>query len=111
MSIDSFISPISRFSSIQPPKSISETIKTEQTKPNGAGEMNFSEMFGNAIKEVDSLQKAADQQIEGLTLGKDGVTTHGAMIALEKADVAFQLMSSVRAKIVRAYEDIMRTQV
>ena len=32
------------------------------------------------------------------------------MIALEKADVAFQLLMQVRNKIVSAYETIMRMQ-
>jgi flagellar hook-basal body complex protein FliE len=68
-------------------------------------------MFENALQEVNQLQTQADQQIEGLTLKKDGVTPHTAMVALEKADVAFQLMSAIRGKIVRAYEEVMRTQV
>lgn len=76
----------------------------------GAGE-SFGEMFSNAIKEVDTLQKQADNQIEGLVTGKDGVTSHGAMLALEKADIAFQLMSAIRSKIIRAYEEVIRTQV
>jgi flagellar hook-basal body complex protein FliE len=42
---------------------------------------------------------------------KAGVTTHEAMIALEKADIAFQLMTSIKSKIIRAYEEVMRTQV
>jgi flagellar hook-basal body complex protein FliE len=75
------------------------------------GKTSFSEMFGNAIKEVDKLQVEADKQIEGMTTGKEGVTTHGAMIALEKADIAFQLMSTIRSKIIRAYEEVLRTQV
>jgi flagellar hook-basal body complex protein FliE len=45
-----------------------------------------------------------------MILGK-GVQTHEAMIALEKADVAFQLMNNIRMKITRAYEEVMRTQV
>ena len=36
---------------------------------------------------------------------------HEAMIALEKADIAFQLMNTIRGKIVRAYEEVMRMQV
>ena len=68
-------------------------------------------MFSNAIKEVDSMQKQADNQVEGLTLRKEGYTTHGAMLALEKADAAFQLMNNIRSKIIRAYEDVLRTQV
>lgn len=75
------------------------------------GEGNFSEMFSRAIGEVDSLQKQADQSIEDLIVRKDETNTHDAMIALEKADAAFQLMNNIRAKIVRAYEEVIRTQV
>jgi flagellar hook-basal body complex protein FliE len=71
----------------------------------------FGQALTDALKEVNSLQNEADNQIEGLTLKKDGVTPHTAMIALEKADVAFQLMSAIRGKIVRAYEEVIRTQV
>jgi flagellar hook-basal body complex protein FliE len=72
---------------------------------------SFSEIFTEAIKDVDKMQTDADKKIEGLVLGKEGVSTHDAMIALEKADVAFQLMNAIRSKIVRAYEEVMRTQV
>jgi flagellar hook-basal body complex protein FliE len=71
----------------------------------------FADMLKSAIQEVDDMQKVADTKISGLITGKGGVTTHEAMIALEQADVAFQLMNQVRAKIVRAYEDVMRTQL
>ena len=75
------------------------------------GKESFGDMFENALKEVDQLQHQADQSIEGLTLKKDGFTPHGTMVALEKADIAFQLMSAVRSKILRAYEEVIRTQV
>ncbi len=71
----------------------------------------FGDMLSNAIREVDNLQKTADGQVENLVLGKGGTTPHEAMIALEKADVAFQLMNSVRSKIIRAYEEVMRSQI
>jgi len=74
-------------------------------------EANFGKMFSNAIQEVDSLQKTANNKIEDLVLRRDDTTTHEAMIALEKADVAFQLMNNIRSKIIRAYEEVMRTQV
>lgn len=83
-------------------------------KPKGAGEgsaSSFGDMLTDALKEVNDLQTQADNQIEGLTLKKDGVTPHSAMLALEKADIAFQLMSSIRGKIIRAYEEVIRTQV
>ncbi len=107
MSIDYIKPAISQFSPIEKPRPIIGDQKVKETP----GQESFSDMFTNAIKEVDNLQKEADTQIEGLTLGKEGVTTHGAMLALEKADVAFQLMNSIRTKIIRAYEDVIRTQV
>lgn len=82
------------------------------TSPENAQQgASFGEVFEQAIQEVNNLQTEADKQIEGLTLKKEGVTPHSAMLALEKADVAFQLMSSIRGKIVRAYEEVIRTQV
>jgi flagellar hook-basal body complex protein FliE len=81
-------------------------------QPKGAAKAEgFGEMLQNALEEVNSLQNQADQQIEGLTLKQEGVTPHTAMVALEKADVAFQLMTAIRGKIIRAYEEVIRTQV
>jgi len=70
---------------------------------------SFSEVFTNALREVNDLQNMADQKVEDLALGKKGVTQHDAVLALEKADVAFQLMTRIQAKIIRAYEEVMRT--
>ena len=72
---------------------------------------SFSDMLSSAMSEVNDLQVQADQKIESVTTGKGNVSTHEAMIALEKADVAFQLMSAIRSKIIRAYEEVLRTQV
>jgi flagellar hook-basal body complex protein FliE len=91
--------------------SIQSVQDTKTVSPEGASKGSFGELLQNAIKEVDGLQAEADKQIEGLTLKKEGVTPHTAMLALEKADVAFQLMTAIRGKIVRAYEEVIRTQV
>jgi flagellar hook-basal body complex protein FliE len=80
---------------------------TEKVSKGGS----FSEMLSSALQEVGQLQVEADQKIESVTTGKGNVSTHEAMIALEKADVAFQLMSTIKSKIVKAYEEVLRTQV
>jgi flagellar hook-basal body complex protein FliE len=36
---------------------------------------------------------------------------HTTVIAMQKADLSFQMMMQVRNKIVQAYQEIMRTQV
>lgn len=106
--------------SLQGIKSPFEAYKNVEqlTKPQGpqSGEKaqegrGFGQILSDSIKEVDTLQKTADSQVENLMLGKGGTSPHEALIALEKADIAFQLMNSVRSKIIRAYEDVMRSQV
>jgi flagellar hook-basal body complex protein FliE len=79
----------------------------QQSKPS----KSFSDVMGDVIKEVDSSQKNSNKMLEDLVTGNSSVTVHDAMIAMQKADVAFQLMNKVRAKIVRAYEEILRTPV
>lgn len=84
--------------------------KTQKVEQGAQGD-SFGNMLENALKEVNDLQNEANENIEGLTLKKDGYTPHSAMVALEKADVAFQLMNAIRGKIIRAYEEVIRTQV
>ena len=85
-----------------------DEINRPASKPAEGG---FSQALQEAMNEVGDLQTEADKKIEGLATGTGNVTPHEAMIALEKADVAFQLMTTIKAKIVRAYEEVLRTQV
>ena len=79
----------------------------------GAGdapEKGFGEFLTESLQKVNDLQKDADaatvQIAEG---GEAGIQE--AMIAVEKADVAFKLMMEVRQKILDAYQEITRMQV
>jgi flagellar hook-basal body complex protein FliE len=76
----------------------------------GSGkEGGFGAVLKNAIDQVEGLhvdaQNEMAQVVEG---GRDDV--HNVMIAMEKADVAFQLMMQVRNKIVNAYQEVSRMQ-
>ena len=98
------------FEAFRPIEGIIKPESNPGVEPTKQGQPGFGDMLSNAIKEVDGMQKNAHEQVEGLVLGKNA-NPHEAMIALEKADVAFQLMNAVRSKIVRAYEEVMRAQV
>ena len=74
------------------------------------GKESFGEMLKGAIGDVAKLQSEADEAIQELAAGENK-DIHRTMIALEKADVSFQLMMQVRNKIIAAYEEIMRMQV
>lgn len=75
-----------------------------------ATEANFSDLLGQALKEVSHLQTVSDEHIAKITSG-DIKDVHSAMIAMQKADLSFQLMMQVRNKLVEAYREVMRMQV
>jgi len=103
MSINAITSGLPDIGTIAP---LQPTQPGQGTSPSG-----FGQMLSDALKEVDGMQKEANSQIEGMVLSKSGITPHSAMIALEKADVAFQLMSQIKSKIIQAYQEVLRTQV
>jgi flagellar hook-basal body complex protein FliE len=69
----------------------------------------FREMIRDAIDDVEHLQRQAETNVAGVLEG-GGTDVHTAMIAVEKADLSFQLMMQVRNKIVSAYQEISRMQ-
>lgn len=78
-------------------------------KPQGAGQEGFGKELAAAVGKVDELQVAADVEAQKLA-GGDG-NLHETMLALEKADVAMRVAMKVRAKLVEAYNDVMRMTV
>jgi flagellar hook-basal body complex protein FliE len=68
---------------------------------------SFGKMLARSLNDVNQLKVNADEAINELAAGKQ-TDIHQTMIALEKADVAFQLMMQIRNKIIAAYETVMR---
>jgi flagellar hook-basal body complex protein FliE len=78
-------------------------------KPQGAGQEGFGKELAAAVSKVDELQVAADIEAQKLAGGEGNL--HETMLALEKADVAMRVAMKVRAKLVEAYNDVMRMTV
>lgn len=78
--------------------------------PSRVAGKSFGEVLAETVGEVQRLQTEADTTIKKLVAGeiKD---VSDAIIAVEKADVAFQTMMTVRNKMIEAYQEIMRMQV
>jgi flagellar hook-basal body complex protein FliE len=74
-----------------------------------AGSFSFSDVLKNAVNSVDQVNDSASAQVNNLLAGGTG-DMNNVMIAVEKADVSFQLMMQVRNKIVGAYQDIEKMQ-
>jgi len=79
-----------------------------QTKTGSAG--GFSDALFKAVAEVNNLHQNADKAIANVQAGHTD-SLHETIIALEKADVSFRTMLTVRNKLIEAYQEIMRMQV
>jgi flagellar hook-basal body complex protein FliE len=65
----------------------------------------FMSTLRTAMDQVGQLQSEADGKVAQLLTG-NGQDVHSAMIAVEKAGLAFQMMVQVRNKIVQAYQQV-----
>mgnify|MGYP006108942665 CR=1 FL=1 len=73
----------------------------------GAG---FGDILSKFVGEVNEKQITSTQAVNDLLAGKD-IPLHQAMIAMQEAGVAFQLMVEVRNKLLDGYQELMRMQV
>lgn len=73
----------------------------------GAG---FGEVLNQFVGEVNQKQLDSTQAVNDLLAGKE-VPLHQAMIAMQEAGVAFQLMVEVRNKLLEGYQELMRMQI
>ena len=87
------LSPLPKLPSLQP----------------GDGQGGFGTLLSGALEHLNQLNGGAEQQVGNLLKGT-GADVSTVMIAVEKADAAFQMMMQVRNKIVSAYQDIEKMQ-
>ncbi len=66
----------------------------------------LQEQVGN----VNKLQQEADTTVAAVATGQSN-NLHEMMIALDKADVSFRMLTRVRNKVIDAYQEIMRMSV
>jgi flagellar hook-basal body complex protein FliE len=82
--------------------------------PASAGQPEGAKSFGDFMKDLvqDANASAlqADVKMQDVAAGRTK-DLHGAVLAMEKADVQFRLLTQVRNKVIDAYREIMRMQV
>src|SRR5580700_1949627 len=71
----------------------------------GAGGASFADTLKNSINDVARLQQDATKAVQDLATGKNEDVT-GVMTAVEKSDLAFKTLLSIRTKLMEAYDEI-----
>jgi flagellar hook-basal body complex protein FliE len=79
------------------------------TKGYGTAATPFSGVLQSIVEQSSALDAKASETVSGLLSGQ-GVDIHDAMIATEKADMAFELALQMRNKAVGAYQQMMGMQ-
>jgi flagellar hook-basal body complex protein FliE len=81
---------------------------SESGSPDGA--KTFGDFMKDLVHDANSSALQADVKMQDVAAGRNK-DLHGAVLAMEKADVQFRLLTQVRNKVIDAYREIMRMQV
>jgi flagellar hook-basal body complex protein FliE len=70
----------------------------------------FREVLSSALDQVELSRNAASQNVQTFLSG-GGDDLHSTILAVQRADLEFEMMMQVRNKVVSAYQEIMRMQM
>lgn len=73
------------------------------------GKDDFFRTLDGVMNQVGDASSDAQTKVQEMLQG-NGQDLHTAMIAVEKADLSFQLMMQVRNKIIQAYQTVSQMQ-
>jgi flagellar hook-basal body complex protein FliE len=91
-------------------REIHEQFKPTEVADTSETEGSFGSFLSKMVKDANSSQLEADKKSSEVAAGRNK-DLHGAVLAMEKADVDFRMLTQVRNKVIEAYREIMRMQV
>jgi flagellar hook-basal body complex protein FliE len=74
------------------------------------GSGDFLGLVGSALRGVSDTQNAAAAAESGYTVGASGATLGKALVASDRAEVAWNATVAVRNEVVSAYQSVMSMQ-
>jgi len=95
---------------IPPPMTLRGLDAAPPAAPGEGANGSFKEFLVDSIREVNTMQQAADQAVEKLASGGD-VSPAEVLTAVQKADLAFRMMMQIRNKMVQAYQEVQNIRV
>jgi|SRR5580658_2763079 flagellar hook-basal body complex protein FliE len=88
----------------QPDANLGTSVSSQGAEDTSSG---FLDTLRSAVDQASQIQSQADTQVASMLNG-NGQDVHSAMIAVEKANLTFELMVQVRNKIISAYQEVSR---
>ena len=96
---------LSRITPVQVPD-----LPSSQHKPEGTQEKSFGKTLTELLYAVNDKGIQANKQVDQVVRGESD-DLHTAMVALEEANISFQLMLETRNKMLEAYQEINRMNI
>ena len=75
----------------------------------GEGGVSFADILKDKFAETNRLGLEADRSVERAALGLES-SPHATLIAVQKAEISMSLLMSVKERLERAYQELVRTQ-
>ena len=69
--------------------------------------VDFSQVFKAAVNQVNGMQQESAAMAQAFERGDPSVDVAELMVAMQKSSIAFQAMTEVRNRLIRAYQDVM----
>jgi flagellar hook-basal body complex protein FliE len=88
--------------------SIGSIAPSGPTQANGVSGESFDTVINEAMSKVSQVQEDVEKAVTELATGGD---ISEAVLAIEKADMSFQLMVEIRNKLLGTYEEVMRMNI
>ncbi len=76
-----------------------------------SGGADFASALKGALDQVASTQQKALGVARDFELGQGDASLHDVMVAMQKANIAFQGAVQVRNRLVAAYQDVMNMPI
>lgn len=75
-----------------------------------SGGSDFSKVLQGAIDQVELSRGNANQGVQNFLLG-EGDDLHSTVLAVQRAELEFDMLMQVRNKVISAYQEVMRMQM
>jgi flagellar hook-basal body complex protein FliE len=83
----------------------------DTTGTDGAAAPSFMTTLQDALGRVDSTVSDANSTAQAFSAGDSNIPLSDVMVSLERANLALQMASGVRDRVVAAYTNVMNMQV
>ena len=83
----------------------------DAARTDGTAAPSFMEALQGALGRIDDTVASANATAKSFSAGDQNIPLSDVMVSLEQANLAMQMASGVRDKVVAAYTNIMNMQV